>query len=40
MESFKGMGAKMRFKAAIASGKDDIAQSAAAEILQVSQYVN
>lgn len=34
MESFKSMGAKMRFRAAIASGKDDVAEDAAAMMLQ------
>lgn len=34
MESFKSMGAKMRFRAAIAAGKDDVAEEAAATMLQ------
>jgi hypothetical protein len=34
MESFKGMGAKMRFRAALANGKSDVAENAAAEMLQ------
>jgi hypothetical protein len=34
METFKTMGAKMRFRAAIAAGKEDVAEDAAAMMLQ------
>jgi hypothetical protein len=34
METFKSMGAKMRFRAALAAGKDDVAEEAAAMMLQ------
>jgi hypothetical protein len=34
METFKSMGAKMRFRAAVAAGKNDVAEEAAAMMLQ------
>jgi hypothetical protein len=34
MEMFKGMGAKMRFRSAVANGNQEVADEAAAEMLQ------
>lgn len=36
MESFKSMGAKMRFRSAVAAGKQDVAEDAAAMMLQAA----